>query len=65
MSAARIDEERQNAELQSYRDNIGHLMLSLHTLASQKAVLSKMLENNERAGKHARRHWQGFIDKAV
>jgi hypothetical protein len=48
LEGTKSNETRNSQELLSYRDNIAHLVLSLHRLLEQKSVLAKMLAISER-----------------
>jgi len=49
----------------SYRDNISHLVLTIHQLLEQKSLLAKMLTRSERRCRDNERTWQGVITKQV
>ena len=57
LEGARCEETRQCQETVSYRDNIAHLVLTIHRLAEQKRILARMLTASERMGRDVDRAW--------
>lgn len=44
---AQSESSRRNLELESYRENISHLVQRIHQLCSEKGVLTQMLASSE------------------
>lgn len=63
LEGLKSEETRQNQEMLSYRDNITHLVLTIHRLVEQKILLAKMLASREQQCRDSERNWQGVVTK--